>query len=601
MLHKTPDVRELGFSIIRMKNNPDHIINDVIPGSLADRSGLRVNDCLVEVNGENVEQRSHLETVNKIHELTKTPSTDISLLVIQKNIPKATNIVQTPATNQTTTPQSVHRRSPSAASRSSLTRSSANIIAGTTDATGYPAGSTSNSVPPTTIPGGFVSTTANVIHVEKPLVPKHIETMSTTSISSKKVITNHLNQPYEQLPGVASTSPPSINVYPEIKVCEFQGYPHGTQLGLVITSDEYSHDIIKVAEGSPAQRAGLAEGDVIIAINDVNIEGAPNGIDLLNDFDDTRSLRVLVASRYALEWSKLLRIKITERDWPNIKKNITRYSNAANSTTTTPYTSRRPAQPPPPPTNPAYNLSTSTTVQHRTHSPPPLTSNPSNGYYQAPAVNGTYHQSRAPYTLNNSSTSAGSGGGLVGNNTVRSVKSYHSIMNAAVDSVSQHQSHQYFTLSRSAVDITTDGKVLRLCTLVLDPHSTSPLDSEFGFDLVTKIGAHQKIGDYFIDTIDDDSPASLSGLKPGDRLLEVDGMELSNRTFEEVVKMINEAKLRGRLRLLVYPSIVINYGNPNVNHQQNSATNSSHNTSNLSNNNANYSSYGSNLNYQVSR
>ncbi len=157
-------------------------------------------------------------------------------------------------------------------------------------------------------------------------MPKHIETSGSATMM-KKVITNHINGGgvIENNASNLGSSPPSINVYPEIKVCEFQGYPQGTQLGLVITSDDYSHDIIKVAEGSPAHRVGLAEGDVIIAINEINIEGSPNAIELLNDFDEfNRPLRILAASRYALEWSKLLRIKITEKDWPNIKKNTTR-------------------------------------------------------------------------------------------------------------------------------------------------------------------------------------------------------------------------------------------------------------------------------------
>ena len=117
-------------------------------------------------------------------------------------------------------------------------------------------------------------------------------------------------------------------------------------------------------------------------------------------------------------------------------------------------------------------------------------------------------------------------------------------------------------LSRSAVDITADGEVLRMCTLYLDPTSSNPADAEFGFDLVTKVG--RQIGDYFIDTVDEESPACISGIKPGDRLVEVDGIDVKNKTFEQVVQIINEAKCRCRLKLLVHPSVIINYGNPSV-------------------------------------
>jgi C-terminal processing protease CtpA/Prc len=494
VLRKGAETRELGFSIIRMKNHNDHIINDVIPGSLAERSGLKVNDCLLEVNGENVENKSHLETVNRIHELTKQPLSEINLLVIEKNLlklrsPSVTSVLSTNIAKVQHIPNSIVGAS----------------------------GNTTQTV--TTVLNNNVHPP---LAIEKTQIPKH---------NDRKIITNHLvmnqfaNEILTQLP-----PPPSINVYPEIKICEFLGYPKGTQLGLVITSDEYSHDIIKVADGSPAQKAGLQEGDCIVSINDIQIEGNPSAIDLLNDFDEFNALKILVASRYALEWSKLLRIKITERDWPNVKKFITTNNNKSLSY------NAQPTSPPPPPEFRAVN-NNNTNVR----SVSPFL--PSNCYYQPPPLNYTTKpQQQINY-----------------NNTIKSTK--NASFNAG------HEGN-LFTLSRSAVDITTDGRVLRLCTLLIDPNSRIPLESEFGFDLVTKIGANQKIGDYYIDTVDEDSPAAISGLKPGDRLFEVDGIDLSTKTFEQVVQYINDAKQRGILKLLVYPSIIINYGNPNVHKEQ---------------------------------
>lgn len=80
------DNEELGFSIARIKDLKEHVINDVVPGSLADRAGLRPNDCLLEVNGENVESKSHIETVKKISELKQLKNVDINLLVVQKGL-----------------------------------------------------------------------------------------------------------------------------------------------------------------------------------------------------------------------------------------------------------------------------------------------------------------------------------------------------------------------------------------------------------------------------------------------------------------------------------------------------------------------------------
>lgn len=49
VLHKSADVRELGFSVARIKNFNEHIINDVVSNSLADQAGLKPNDILLEV------------------------------------------------------------------------------------------------------------------------------------------------------------------------------------------------------------------------------------------------------------------------------------------------------------------------------------------------------------------------------------------------------------------------------------------------------------------------------------------------------------------------------------------------------------------------
>jgi len=60
------------------------VINDVVAGSLAEQAGIRVNDCLLEVNGENVQDKSHVETVNRIIELARQPHMNISLLVAER-------------------------------------------------------------------------------------------------------------------------------------------------------------------------------------------------------------------------------------------------------------------------------------------------------------------------------------------------------------------------------------------------------------------------------------------------------------------------------------------------------------------------------------
>jgi C-terminal processing protease CtpA/Prc len=50
VLHKSADIRELGFSVARIKNFNEHIINDVVSNSIADQAGLKPNDILLEVS-----------------------------------------------------------------------------------------------------------------------------------------------------------------------------------------------------------------------------------------------------------------------------------------------------------------------------------------------------------------------------------------------------------------------------------------------------------------------------------------------------------------------------------------------------------------------
>lgn len=218
VLKKTTQTSELGLSIARMKNVNEHVINDVVPGSLAEQAGIRVNDCLLEVNGENVENKSHIETVNKIIELARQPNMNISLLVAERSFVLPSNKSSRPETPV-----------------------QSNII------------------------NDLKRAVSNELLNNEPVVeqePVEVQHRSTDIYSSlSKAAT------------LPQTEMPANSAYPEIKVCEFLGYPAGTQLGLVVTSDEYSHDVIKVNEDSPAAKAGIAQGDVIIAVNDHSVEG----------------------------------------------------------------------------------------------------------------------------------------------------------------------------------------------------------------------------------------------------------------------------------------------------------------------------------------
>lgn len=220
VLKKTTQTSELGLSIARMKNVNEHVINDVVPGSLAEQAGVRVNDCLLEVNGENVENKTHIETVNRIIELARQPNMNISLLVAERSFVL-----------------------PNAKSSRPETPVQSNII------------------------NDLKRAVSNELLTNEPVVEQE---------PVAEVVQHRSTDIYSSLSKAATlpqTELPAKSAYPEIKVCEFLGYPAGTQLGLVVTSDEYSHDVIKVTEDSPAAKAGIAQGDVIIAVNEHSVEG----------------------------------------------------------------------------------------------------------------------------------------------------------------------------------------------------------------------------------------------------------------------------------------------------------------------------------------
>ena len=71
----------------------------------------------------------------------------------------------------------------------------------------------------------------------------------------------------------------------------------------------------------------------------------------------------------------------------------------------------------------------------------------------------------------------------------------------------------------------------------------------YGFNLHAEKG---KAGQY-IGKVDDDSPASAAGLKPGDRIVEVEGTNIGNENHQQVVGRIKAAGEEVRL-LVVDPA-----------------------------------------------
>ncbi|KAM7287269.1 hypothetical protein ISCGN_030960 [Ixodes scapularis] len=90
----------------------------------------------------------------------------------------------------------------------------------------------------------------------------------------------------------------------------------------------------------------------------------------------------------------------------------------------------------------------------------------------------------------------------------------------------------------SNVTVPQDAPTIRLCHVIKWPDYEG-----FGFNLHTE---KSKPGQY-LGKIDPGSPAQLAGLKEGDRIVEVNGINISNENHKQVVERIkavsNETKL----------------------------------------------------------
>lgn len=99
---------------------------------------------------------------------------------------------------------------------------------------------------------------------------------------------------------------------------------------------------------------------------------------------------------------------------------------------------------------------------------------------------------------------------------------------------------------RNRTDIMGENKLTRLCHIV----KREDFDG-YGFNLHAEKG---KPGQY-IGKVDDNSPAETAGLKQGDRIIEVNGVNIGNETHKQVVQRIKAISDEVQL-LVVDPTIV---------------------------------------------
>lgn len=97
-----------------------------------------------------------------------------------------------------------------------------------------------------------------------------------------------------------------------------------------------------------------------------------------------------------------------------------------------------------------------------------------------------------------------------------------------------------------------ENKLTRLCHIVKRDNFDG-----YGFNLHAEKG---KPGQY-IGKVDDNSPAEVAGLKQGDRIIEVNGVNIGNETHKQVVQRIKA--ISDEVRLLVVDPTIVSVSNNN--------------------------------------
>lgn len=127
-----------------------------------------------------------------------------------------------------------------------------------------------------------------------------------------------------------------------------------------------------------------------------------------------------------------------------------------------------------------------------------------------------------------------------------------------------------------STNVTADSKLTRLCHVI----KRDDFDG-YGFNLHAEKG---KPGQY-IGKVDDDSPAEVAGLKQGDRIIEVNSVNIGNETHKQVVQRIKA--IACEVRLLVIDPLAVSVSPSNQILNDANAIDAHENQMHSSNNNNN--------------
>ncbi|XP_072319468.1 Na(+)/H(+) exchange regulatory cofactor NHE-RF2 [Eucyclogobius newberryi] len=247
LCYLTKGKRGYGFHLHGERKKGGQLIRNVEPGSCADLAGLKAGDRVVEVNGENVENATHNEVVDKIREVDFRTR----LLVVDRE-----------------TDDFLHRRG------LACTEDLA-IEMGTLSPRPSPAPTPSSSpIPPILLreirvrsPKTYRSYTLSSDH---PLTISHSPTPTITGgKSSRNSLASSITTETELQ--VAPSPEPTTNLLP--RLCHLLKGDNGYGFHLHSYKKRAGQFVRLVDPGSPAEQADIRPGDRIVEVNGLNVDG----------------------------------------------------------------------------------------------------------------------------------------------------------------------------------------------------------------------------------------------------------------------------------------------------------------------------------------
>lgn len=241
--------RGYGFHLHGERSRGGQFIRKVEPGSCADLAGLRAGDRVVEVNGENVENETHHEVVNRIREVDFRTR----LLVVDKETDEYLS------------------------SRGLTCTEELAIELGNMSPRPSPANTPCSSpIPPILLrENGLLSPRTNRSYALSTVHPLTISHSPTSPVpdgrSSRKSVASSITIDSELQEEEQPEPEPTTELLP--RLCHLLKGDSGYGFNLHSNKKKKGQFVRSVDPGSPAEQADMRPGDRIVEVNGLNIDG----------------------------------------------------------------------------------------------------------------------------------------------------------------------------------------------------------------------------------------------------------------------------------------------------------------------------------------